>query len=214
MTEPPPARPIQADAPHVLSSGAGLRCGTGELPAAGLLAACGLTFRPADDWQGSELAMVAEGMADLLAAAHWTPAACRVALGGAITLIRDRNLPIVTDQAGTRYPVLGLYDARQRTLTINDWSFDPRTGGEEGGRRVLLHELAHAWDTRSRYLLSLWLRWLPGPRASGYAATSRFEDWADAVMATVYGPEPGCESFAHPRSLRLRYVRCAFRRYR
>jgi hypothetical protein len=162
--------------------------------------------------------MVERAVADLLIAARWNAAAFRGAIGGAITLVRDREHPIVTDQAGARYPVLGLYDPRRRTLTVNNWSYDERTGGEAGGRRVLLHELAHAWDGRSRYLLSLGMRWLPGGRASGYARSSRFEDWAEAVMGAVYGADPGYEVFDRDDrgrpSPRLRYVRAAFARYR
>jgi len=97
------------------------------------LAACGLALRPEDEWRADELAMVAEALADLLALARWTPTTLVAALGGPITLIRDRDAPITTDEAGTRYPVLGLYDADARLLTVNDWSFDPRTGGAAGG---------------------------------------------------------------------------------
>lgn len=188
------------------------------------LAACGLVPRPEDEWQADELAMVAEALADLLAAARWTPAALVAALGGPITLVRDRNAPITTDEAGTRFPVLGLYDADARLLTVNDWSFDPRTGGAAGGRRVLLHELAHAWDRRTRHWLAFGIAFLPGPRASAYAARSPFEDWADAVMGAVYGADPGHEAFqggGRARwwrrggpSPRLRYVRWAFARWR
>jgi len=182
------------------------------------LAACGLVPRPEDEWQADELAMVAEALADLLAVAHWTPATLVAALGGPITLVRDRNAPITTNEAGTRFPVLGLYDADARLLTVNDWSFDPRTGGAAGGRRVLLHELAHAWDRRSRHRLAFGIALLPGPRASAYAARSPFEDWADAVMGAVYGADPGHEGFDRGRrggpSPRLRYVRWAFARFR
>ena len=162
--------------------------------------------------------MLRQAATDLLVVARWTPAAFRRAIGGPITLIRERELPIITDEAGVRYPLLGLYDAGQRTLTVNDWNFDERTGGEVAGRRVFLHELAHAWDGRSRYWLSWGVRWLPGERASGYARTSHFEDWADAVMGAVYGADPGHEAFdrdARGRpSPRLRYVRRAFAWYR
>lgn len=183
-----------------------------------ILRRLGLLVRPGDVWEGEEAAMARRAAGDLCGVARWTPAAFRRALGGPITLIRDRQHPIVTDAAGTRYPLLGLYDADRRALTINNWSFDERTGGVIEGRRVFLHELAHAWDGRSRYRLSLWMRWLPGERASDYARTSRFEDWADAVMGAVYGADPGHESFDRDRrgrpSPRLRYVRAAFRRYR
>ena len=78
--------------------------------------------------------------------------------------------------------------------------------------------MAHAWDGRSRYWLSWGLRWLPGERASGYAGSSRFEDWADAVMGAVYGADPGHTAFDRDErgrpSPRLRYVRRAFARYR
>lgn len=194
------------------------------------LAACGLALRPEDEWHADELAMVAEALADLLAMARWTPTTLVAALGGPITLIRDRDAPITTDEAGTRYPVLGLYDADARLLTVNDWSFDPRTGGAAGGRRVLLHELAHAWDRRTRHWLAFGIALLPGPRASAYAARSPFEDWADAVMGAVYGADPGHEAYqgqasgaatARPSgrrrrsgpSPRLRYVRWAFARW-
>jgi len=182
------------------------------------LAACGLAPRPEDEWQTDELAMVAGALADLLAAARWTPAILVAALGGAITLVRDRNAPITTDAAGTRFPVLGLYDADARLLTVNDWSFDPRTGGAAGGRRVLLHELAHAWDRRARHRLAFGIALLPGPRASDYAARSPFEDWAEAVMGAVYGADPSHASFDRTwrggPSPRLRYVRWAFARRR
>lgn len=195
------------------------------------LGACGLALRPEDEWQADELAMVAEAVADLLAAARWTPAALVAALGGPITLVRDRSAPITTNEAGTRFPVLGLYDADARLLTVNDWSFDPRTGGVTNGRRVLLHELAHAWDRRTRHWLASGIALLPGPRASAYAASSPFEDWAEAVMGAVYGADPGHEGFeggigsvAGGRivrrgrrggpSPRLRYVRWAFARWR
>lgn len=192
------------------------------------LAACGLAPRPGDEWHADELAMVAEALADLLAAARWTPTALVAALGGPITLIRDRDAPITTDEAGTRFPVLGLYDADARLLTVNDWSFDPRTGGAASGRRVLLHELAHAWDRHARHWLACGIALLPGPRASAYAARSPFEDWADAVMGAVYGADPGHEAFQGQASgeaglrwwwrggpsPRLRYVRWAFARWR
>ncbi|HEY8597150.1 MAG TPA: hypothetical protein VIL85_01890 [Thermomicrobiales bacterium] len=182
------------------------------------LTTLGLRLRPDDRWHAVELAMVAEALADLLRAARWSPAACLAALGGPITILRDRSGPITTDAAGTRYPVLGLYDTAGRLLTVNDWSFDARVGGEANGRRILLHELAHAWDHRASHLLSLGIGWLPGPRASGYARSSRFEDWAEAVMGAVYGADPGHEAFertANGRpSWRLRYVRWAFARYR
>jgi hypothetical protein len=178
----------------------------------------GLLTRPDDEWLPEELAMVRGALADLLRVARWSPAACTRALGGAITVIRDRTGPITTDAAGTRYPVLGLYDAGERTLTVNNWSFDARTGGEPGGRRVFVHELAHAWDRRSRHRLSWGLSWLPGPRASAYARVSRFEDWADAVMGAVYGADTGFEAFDRTPSgrvsPRLRYVHWAFARYR
>ena len=178
----------------------------------------GLHLRPEDHWQADELAMLAEALADLLRAARWSPGACTAALGGPITVLRDRSGPLTTDAAGTRYPVLGLYDTTQRLLTVNDWSFDAQVGGEANGRRVLLHELAHAWDHRAAHLLSLVIGWLPGPQASGYARNSRFEDWADAVMGAVYGADPGHEAFdrtaAGRPSWRLRYVRWAFARYR
>lgn len=184
---------------------------------AAFLGELGLVVRPRDAWEPDELAMVERALADLLVAARWNRAALRAALGGPITLVRERAHPIVRDDAGVRYPILGLYDARRRTLTINNWSYDERTGGEAGGRRVLLHELAHAWDGRSGYLLSLGMRWLPGARASGYARSSRFEDWAEAVMGAVYGADPGHEAFDRDDrgrpSLRLRYVRAAFARY-
>ncbi len=182
------------------------------------LTAFGFRLRDADRWLPDERAMVAEALADLARAARWSPAACAAALGGTITLARDRSGPITTDAAGTRYPILGLYDAGQRLLTVNDWSFDPRVGGAANGKRVLLHELAHAWDGRSGYRLSLGIALLPGPRASGYARASRFEDWAEAVMGAVYGADPGHGQFdgdatGRP-SPRLRYVRWAFGRYR
>ena len=182
------------------------------------LVTLGLHLRPDDRWLADELAMVAEALGDLLRVARWSPAACIAALGGPITVLRDRSGPITTDAAGTRYPVLGLYDTGQRLLTVNDWSFDARVGGEANGRRVLLHELAHAWDHRASHLLSLVIGWLPGPRASGYARSSRFEDWAEAVMGAVYGADPGHEAFdrtaAGRPSWRLRHVRWAFARYR
>lgn len=209
------ARPAAAEHAHLIAA----------------LAACGLAPRPEDEWHADELAMVAEAIADLLAAARWTLAALVAALGGPITLVRDRTLPITTNEAGTRFPVLGLYDADARLLTVNDWSFDPRTGGATGGRRVLLHELAHAWDRRARHRLAFGIALLPGPRASAYAASSPFEDWADAVMGAVYGADPGHEGFqGHADgagrgglggrwrrggpSPRLRYVRWAFARWR
>ncbi len=182
------------------------------------LTTLGLHLRPDDRWLADELAMVAEALADLLRVARWSPTACTAALSGPITVLRDRSGPITTDAAGTRYPVLGLYDTTGRLLTVNDWSFDARAGGEANGRRILLHELAHAWDCRSAHLLSLGIGWLPGPRASGYARSSRFEDWAEAVMGAVYGADPGHETFertaAGRPSWRLRYVRWAFIRYR
>jgi hypothetical protein len=195
------------------------------------LAACGLAPCPGDEWHADELAMVADALADLLAAARWTPAALVAALGGPITLVRDRSAPITTDAAGTRFPILGLYDAAARLLTVNDWSFDPRVGGAANGRRVLLHELAHAWDRRARHRLALGIALLPGSRASAYAASSPFEDWAEAVMGAVYGADPGHESFQGVAadvagggrvgwgrrggpSPRLRYVRRAFARWR
>ena len=191
---------------------------SGERAAATFLRDLGLIARPGDAWEPGELALVERAATDLLIAARWSPAVFRSAIGGAVTLVREREHPIVTDAAGVRYPVLGLYDAEQRILTINNWSYDARTGGEEAGRRVFLHELAHAWDGRSRYLLSLGIRWLPGARASHYAGTSHFEDWADAVMGAVYGADPGHEAFDRDRrgrpSARLRYVRAAFARYR
>ncbi len=162
--------------------------------------------------------MVLRARGDLLHVARWSPAACTRALGEPITVVRERSGPVVTDAAGVRYPVLGLYDAGARVLTVNDWSFDPRTGGEIGGRRVFVHELAHAWDRRARHWLSLGIARLPGPRASAYARTSSFEDWADAVMAAVYGADDGFESFDRSSkdrpSPRLRYIRWAFARYR
>jgi hypothetical protein len=184
----------------------------------GFLRELGLSARPGDAWEPGELALVEQASADLLVAARWNAAAFRAAIGGPVALIREREHPIVTDDAGVRYPVLGLYDARLRTLTVNNWAYDERTGGEVAGRRVFLHELAHAWDGRSRYLLSLGMRWLPGAHASHYARTSRFEDWADAVMGAVYGADPGHEAFDRDGrgrpSFRLRYVRAAFARYR
>lgn len=214
MTTPAsPDPPIHHAAASVLPDGG---AATSSVPAdaAALLAPCGLLLRADDAWQEDELRMVLRAVADLLDAAGWSPGAFARALGGAITLTRDRDHPIVTDATGTRRPILGLYDAGQRTLTVNNWSFDARTGGEEGGRRVLLHELAHAWDGRSRYRLSWWLQWYPGTRASDYARASRFEDWSEAVMGTVYGAEPGHEAFDRPHSPRRCYVRRAFRRYR
>lgn len=185
---------------------------------AALLRELGLIAQPGDVWEPGELALVERAAVDLLVAARWSPAAFRRAVGGPVTLVRDRDHPIVTDKAGVRYPVLGLYDPRRRTLTINNWSYDERTGGEMGGRRVFLHELAHAWDVRSWFFLSLGIRWLPGARASRYAGTSQFEDWADAVMGAVYGADPGHEAFDRDDrgrpSYRLRYVRAAFARYR
>ena len=192
----------------------------GEDCAADLRILGGLTLlvRAGDRWEASETAMLRRATTDLLVVARWTPEAFRRALGGPITLVRLRECPIVTDDAGVRYPLLGLYDARRRTLTINDWNFDERTGGEVAGRSVFLHELAHAWDGHSRYVLSWGLRWLPGERASAYARSSRFEDWAEAVMGAVYGAEPGHDAFdrdARGRpSPRLRYVRHAFAWYR
>lgn len=182
------------------------------------LSTLGLHLRPEDHWLTEELAMVAEAMADLLRVARWSPGACTAALGGPIVVRRDRSEPITTDAAGTRYPVLGLYDTTQRLLTVNNWSFDARVGGASNGRRVLLHELAHAWDRRAAHLLSLAIGWLPGPQASGYARSSRFEDWAEAVMGAVYGADPGHEAFDQTAtgrpSWRLRYVRWAFVQYR
>ena len=178
----------------------------------------GLLLRVGDTWEADELTMIRRALDDLLGVARWTPGAFCRAMGGRITLIREREHPIVTDAAGVRYPVLGLYDAKGRVLTTNNWSFDERTGGTIAGRKVFLHELAHAWDGRSGYLLSWGIRWLPGARASPYARTSRFEDWAEAVMGTVYGAEPGHEAFDRDRrgrpSPRWRYVRAAFARYR
>jgi hypothetical protein len=186
--------------------------------AAILLRDLGLVMRPGDAWESDAVTLVERAATDLLIAARWSPAAFLGAIGGPITLIREREHPIVTDAAGVRYPLLGLYDSQRRTLTINNWSFDARTGGEAAGRRVFLHELAHAWDGRSRYLLSWGMRWLPGARASDYARTSRFEDWADAVMGAVYGAEPGHGAFDRDGrgrpAPRLRYVRAAFARYR
>lgn len=185
---------------------------------AAVLRHLGLILRPDDEWEAGETGMVRRAATDLLGVARWKPAVFRRAIGGPITLVRQREHPIVTAAAGTRLPVLGLYDEAKRVLTINNWSYDERTGGTIEGRRVLLHELAHAWDGRSRYLLSWWMRWLPGERASDYARTSRFEDWADAVMGAVYGADPGHEAFDRDRrgrpSPRLRYVRAAFGRYR
>lgn len=184
----------------------------------GELATLGFATRPEDRWLPDELAMVRRAIGDLQGIARWSPAACTRALGGPLVLIRDRSGPITTDAAGVRYPVLGTYDAGERLLTVNDWSFDPRVGGALGGRRVLVHELAHAWDRRTWHLLSLGIGRLPGPRASAYAGVSSFEDWADAVMASVYGADGGFETFdrtaaGHP-SPRLRYVRWAFARFR
>lgn len=182
------------------------------------LTALGLRLRPEDTWHAAELAMVAGALADLLRAARWTPTACIAAFGGPLTLVRDRTAPVTTDAAGTRFPVLGLYDADRRLLTVNDWSFDARTGGVANGRRVLLHELAHAWDRRAGHWLARGIALLPGPRASLYAAVSPFEDWAEAVMGAVYGADPDCVAFdrslAGYPSPRLRYVRWAFARYR
>ena len=182
------------------------------------LTACDLLLRAEDAWHAEELAMVAEALADLLVAARWTPVALVAALGGPITLVRDRAMPITTNEARTRFPVLGLYDADARLLTVNDWSFDPCTGGATNGRRVLLHELAHAWDRRARHWLARGIALLPGPRASAYAASSPFEDWSEAVMGAVYGADPGHAGFDHGRrggpSPRLRYVRWAFGRWR
>lgn len=182
------------------------------------LAPFGLLLRDHDHWLPAETAPVLQAVSDLCLAARWTPPAFSQAMGGTITLIRDRDHPITTDAAGVRYPILGLYDAAKRALTINNWSYDARTGGEEGGRRVLLHELGHAWDGTSGYQLSRWLALLPGARASAYASASRFEDWADAVMGAVYGADPGFERFDQERngapSWRLWYVRQAFARYR
>ncbi len=178
----------------------------------------GLVLRAEDHWEADELASIRRAATDLLAVARWSAGDFRRALGGPITLVREREHPIVTDAAGVRYPILGLYDPVRRTLTVNNWSFDERTDGQIGGRRVFLHELAHAWDGRSRYLLSLGIWWLPGERASDYARQSRFEDWADAVMGAVYGADPGHEAFDRDRQgrmpPRLRYVRAAFARYR
>lgn len=185
---------------------------------AATLVAAGLYLRPEDTWQADELALAAGSLADLLRAARWTPAACRAALGGPLTVARDCSAPIITAAAGTRFPVLGLYDANRRLLTVNDWSFDARTDGAAQGRRVLLHELAHAWDRCAGHWLACGIAVLPGPRASTYAAASPFEDWAEAVMGAVYGADPGHERFerspaGHP-SPRLRYVCWAFARYR
>ena len=178
----------------------------------------GLLLRVGDQWEAGEFAMIRRALDDLLAVACWTPGDFRGAMGGPITLIREREHPIVTDAAGVRYPVLGLYDAERRILTTNNWSFDERTGGTIAGRKVFLHELAHAWDGRSGYWLSWGIRWLPGAHASNYARNSRFEDWAEAVMGMVYGAEPGHEAFDRDRrgrpSPRWRYVRAAFVRYR
>ncbi len=226
-TPPPPAN--GTDAPRAYVGTTLAMTEHARLLAA--LIACGLASRLEDEWHLDELAMVADALADLLAAARWTPAALVAALGGPITLVRDRSAPITTDAAGTRFPVLGLYDADARLLTVNDWSFDPRTGGTAGGRRVLLHELAHAWDRRARHWLAFGIALLPGPRASAYAASSPFEDWAEAVMGAVYGADPGHAGFAGGSgavvggrivswarrggpSPRLRYVRWAFARWR
>jgi hypothetical protein len=183
-----------------------------------LLREVGLRTRPGDRWEPGEIGLVEQAVADLLIAARWNAATFRGAVGGPIALVREREHPIVTDAAGVRYPVLGLYDSRLRALTVNNWNYDERTGGEAAGRRVILHELAHAWDRRSRHLLSLGLRWLPGARASAYARSSRFDDWAKAVMGAVYGADPGHEVFDRDSrgrpSPRLRYVRAAFARYR
>ena len=204
----------QLAAPYVTESGCDEECAADLRFLGGLK----LLVRAEDHWEAPETAMVRRATNDLLGIARWTPEAFRRALGGPITLIRDRTCPIITDAAGVHYPVLGLYDAELRTLTINDWSFDERTGGALGGRRVFLHELAHAWDGRSRYWLSWGMRWLPGARASGYARSSRFEDWAEAVMGAVYGADPGHEAFDRDTrgrpSPRLRYVRRAFAWYR
>lgn len=184
----------------------------------GELATLGFATRPGDLWLADELAMARRAVGDLRLVARWSPAACTRALGGPITLVRERSGPITTDAAGVRYPVLGTYDAGKRLLTVNDWSFDARTGGAIGGRRVLVHELAHAWDRRTWHLLSLGIARLPGPRASAYARTSSFEDWADAVMAAVYGADDGFGAFDRSASgrpsPRLRYVRWAFARFR
>lgn len=178
----------------------------------------GLLLRSEDWWEADELEPIGRAASDLLAVARWSPGAFRRAMGGPITLVREREHPIVTDAAGVRYPVLGLYDPDRRTLTINNWTYDDRTDGPIGGRRVFLHELAHAWDGRSRYLLSRGIGWLPGARASAYAGQSRYEDWADAVMGAVYGADPGHEAFDRDHrdrpSPRLRYVRAAFGWYR
>lgn len=186
--------------------------------AADFLREVGLRLRPDDRWEPEEIGLIERAVADLLIAARWNAATFRGAVGGPIVLVREREHPIITDAAGVRYPLLGLYDARLRVLTVNNWNYDERTGGESAGRRVVLHELAHAWDRRSGHLLSLGMRWLPGGRASAYARSSRFEDWAEAVMGAVYGADPGHEAFDRDRrgrpSPRLRYVRAAFARYR
>ena len=186
--------------------------------AAAALRRFGLLLRPDDRWEAGEQELILQALADFLRVARWTTGDFRRAMGGPITLLRDRQNPTITDAAGVLYPVLGLYDEESRTLTINNWIDDKRTGGAVVGRRVVIHELAHAWDGRSRYWLSRWLGWLPGARASDYAHRSRFEDWADAVMGAVYGANPGYEAFDRDRrgapSPRLRYVRAAFARYR
>jgi hypothetical protein len=115
-----------------------------------LLSTLGFRLRPDERWLPDELAMVAEALADLLRVARWSPTACANALGGPITLLRDHSGPITTDAAGTRYPILGLYDANRRLLTINDWSFDARVGGATNGRRIFLHELAHCLGSPRR----------------------------------------------------------------
>lgn len=148
---------------------------------------------------------------DLMRAAGWSAADFARAMGGPIAFVREDANPITSN----RHRLLGTYDPRRRILTANNWTYE---FGEEAGRRNIVHELAHAWDQCSGYRLSRGLGRLAGTRASAYAATSRFEDWAEAVMATVYGPEPGFEAFDAPHPYggptRREYVERAFARYR
>lgn len=150
----------------------------------------------ADDWQR---------------AAGWSGADFWWAMGGLIRFVFEDASPVTADHRR----LLGTYDPRHRVLTANCWTYEY---GETAGRRNIVHELAHAWDQQAGYRLSRELTRLPGPRASWYAAASRFEDFAEAVAATIYGPEPDYEHFAVPdpngRLTRQEYVLRAFARYR
>jgi hypothetical protein len=150
----------------------------------------------ADDWQR---------------AAGWSDADFWWAMGGPIRFVFADASPVTAD----RRRLLGTYDPRRRVLTANCWTYE---FGETAGRRNIVHELAHAWDQQSGYQLSRKIARLPGPSASWYAAAGRFEDFAESVAATIYGPEPGYENFAVPdrdgHLTRLEYVQRSFAMYR